>query len=233
MVSRKAGRPHHRTEARELLISSARDLFVIHSYDKVSTRLIAKRAGVNIAMIRYYFGNKAGLFESMVRETLEPMKVQMDKLVQNSNQENFIGLMRTYYREMVKTPRFPRLIAQVMNMPPSDMQRGLLEKVFLDVTKPCQDAIFGKLVESGVLKEGMDPKLCRISFVSLMVFPFIAPPPLLALHGVELNDAFLNRLIEHNIQLMTSGFINTESSSYSDASPLLASLSSVPVKPSA
>lgn len=211
MATRKAGRPQQTLDVRAALIQHARDLFVVQPYDKVSTRLIADRAGVNIAMIRYYFGSKAGLFEAMLRETLRPMQVQMQKLVQDSNHENFLDLMRTYYKEMVKVPKFPRLIAQVMNMPPSEVQRELLEKVFFDVTKPAQDVIFEKLMEQEVLKEGMDPKLCHVSYISLMVFPFIAPPPLLAIHGVELNEEFLNRLIEHNIQLMTEGFINASS----------------------
>ncbi|MCC4775631.1 MULTISPECIES: TetR/AcrR family transcriptional regulator [Vibrio] len=213
MTVRKAGRPQQNLDVRQLLIEHARDLFVVQSYDKVSTRLIAERAGVNIAMIRYYFGNKAGLFEAMLRETLRPMQLQMQKLVEESSHENFLDLMRTYYKEMVKVPNFPRLIAQVMNMPPSEVQRELLEKVFLDVAKPAQDVIFEKLVEQGILKQNMDPKLCRVSYISLMVFPFIAPPPLLAIHGIELNEEFLNRLIEHNIQLMTEGFINVESTS--------------------
>ncbi|MFA0501277.1 TetR/AcrR family transcriptional regulator, partial [Vibrio sp. 10N.222.46.A1] len=67
--------------------------------------------------------------------------------------------------------------------------------------------------EQGILKQNMDPKLCRVSYISLMVFPFIAPPPLLAIHGIEINEEFLNRLIEHNIQLMTEGFINAPSPS--------------------
>jgi AcrR family transcriptional regulator len=209
-VGRKAGRPQKNREVRQLLIEHARDLFVVQPYDKVSTRLVAERAGVNIAMIRYYFGNKAGLFEAMLRETLRPMQVQMQKLIDESSHDNFLDLMRTYYREMVKVPRFPRLIAQVMNMPPSETQRELLEKVFLDVAKPAQDVIFEKLVEQGVLRKDRDPKLCRVSYISLMVFPFIAPPPLLALHGIELNEEFLNSLIEHNIKLMSEGFLNPE-----------------------
>ncbi|WP_060983001.1 TetR/AcrR family transcriptional regulator [Vibrio splendidus] len=213
MTARKAGRPQKNLDVRQLLIEHARDLFVVQPYDKVSTRLIAERAGVNIAMIRYYFGSKAGLFEAMLRETLRPMQLQMQRLVEESSHENFLDLMRTYYKEMVKVPKFPRLIAQVMNMPPSEVQRELLEKVFLDVTKPAQDVIFEKLVAQGVLRKDMDPKLCRVSYISLMVFPFIAPPPLLAIHGIEINEEFLNRLIEHNIKLMTEGFINTPSPS--------------------
>ncbi|MEF1226406.1 TetR/AcrR family transcriptional regulator [Vibrio fortis] len=212
-MGRKVGRPQKNREVRQLLIEHARDLFVVQPYDKVSTRLVAERAGVNIAMIRYYFGNKAGLFEAMLRETLRPMQLQMQKLIDESNHDNFLDLMRTYYKEMAKVPKFPRLVAQVMNMPPSEVQRELLEKVFIDIAKPAQDVIFEKLINHGVLRKDMDPKLCRISYISLMVFPFIAPPPLLALHGIELNEDFLNRLIEHNIQLMSEGFVNPTSTS--------------------
>ncbi|MGR5558741.1 TetR/AcrR family transcriptional regulator [Vibrio fortis] len=212
-MGRKVGRPQKNREVRQLLIEHARDLFVVQPYDKVSTRLVAERAGVNIAMIRYYFGNKAGLFEAMLRETLRPMQLQMQKLIDESNHDNFLDLMRTYYKEMAKVPKFPRLVAQVMNMPPSEVQRELLEKVFIDIAKPAQDVIFEKLIDHGVLRKDMDLKLCRISYISLMVFPFIAPPPLLALHGIELNEDFLNRLIEHNIQLMSEGFVNPTSTS--------------------
>lgn len=212
-MGRKAGRPQKNLDVRQLLIEHARDLFVVQPYDKVSTRLVAERAGVNIAMIRYYFGNKAGLFEAMLRETLRPMQLQMQKLIDESSHENFLDLMRTYYKEMAKVPKFPRLVAQVMNMPPSEVQRELLEKVFVDIAKPAQDVIFEKLIEEGVLRKDMDPKLCRVSYISLMVFPFIAPPPLLALHGIELNEEFLNRLIEHNIKLMSEGFVATTSTS--------------------
>ena len=206
---RKAGRPTDKIAAREKLIYHARELFTIMVYDKVSTRLVAQKAGVNVAMIRYYFGNKAGLFEAMLRETLSPMQKQMKALVSDSNEQNFFDLMRTYYREMIKVPQFPRLVAQVMHIPPSETQRKLLEKVIVDISKPIQGLIFDKLIDSGVLRKDVDPQLCRVSYISLMVFPFMAPPALLAIHGIELSEDFLNRLFEHNIQLMKHGFLDS------------------------
>ncbi|MEF1215026.1 TetR family transcriptional regulator, partial [Vibrio alginolyticus] len=89
---RRAGRPTDNIDAREKLIFHARELFTIMAYDKVSTRLVAQKAGVNVAMIRYYFGNKEGLFETMLRETLSPMQKQMQTLVSNSNEQNFLDL---------------------------------------------------------------------------------------------------------------------------------------------
>ncbi|ELV8553431.1 TetR/AcrR family transcriptional regulator [Vibrio fluvialis] len=207
MSTRKAGRPQQPTDVRELLLQHAKELFTVMDYDKVSTRLIAQKAQVDIGMIRYYFGSKGGLFETMLRETLAPMKEQIDHLLADSNHQNLTEVMRTYYREMIKVPHFPRLIMLVMQMPPSELQRQLIEKVILDVTKPVQDMMFQKLIQRGVVRPDVDPQLCRVSYISLMVFPFIAPRALLAVHGIELNEEFLDRLIEHNIRLMEQGFL--------------------------
>lgn len=135
---RRAGRPTDKIDAREKLIFHARELFTIMAYDKVSTRLVAQKAGVNVAMIRYYFGNKEGLFETMLRETLSPMQKQMQALVADSNERNFFDLMRTYYREMIKVPQFPRLIAQVMHMPPPRLNANYSRKSSLISASQCK-----------------------------------------------------------------------------------------------
>ncbi|MFC5076622.1 HTH-type transcriptional regulator BetI [Vibrio thalassae] len=208
---RKVGRPRKQTDARKKLLEHARDLFVVMPYDKVSTRLIAQRAGVNIAMIRYYFGNKEGLFETMVRETVTPMKNKMDEVFSQGDHRNFFEFMRIYYQEMNKVPQFPRLVAQVMHMPPSATQRRLFEKVFMDLARPEHDLIFGKLQQAGYMREDIDPKLCKVSFISLMVFPFVAPPAMLQLHGIELNETFLDKLLEHNISLLSRALLRAPS----------------------
>ncbi|WP_413285258.1 TetR/AcrR family transcriptional regulator [Vibrio sp. MA40-2] len=209
-MARKAGRPNESTQAREKLIFHARELYMTMPYDKVSTRLVAERAGVNIAMIRYYFGNKQGLFETMIRETMQPISQQMKMFVKRANQESLVDLMRAYYQTMINTPEFPRLIVQIMNMSESDMQRKLLEKIFREVTKPAQEMMFEKLLESGVLRENLDPKLCRMTFMSMMVFPFIAPRAMLSIHGISIDKAFLEQLLEHNIKIIIHGFISPE-----------------------
>jgi AcrR family transcriptional regulator len=207
---RKVGRPSEQTDARQKLIHEARELFTVLRYEKVSTRMIADKAGVNVAMIRYYFGNKEGLFETMIRETLAPMKAQIGRFIDSGNQENLIGIMKTYYKTMINIPQFPRLIAQLMNMPPSDTQRKLLENVFSEVTKPAQDFIFTHLQEKQIVRPDVDPNLCRVTFISLMIFPFLAPKAMLDIHGIALNETFLNQLLEHNIKVLTQGFILAE-----------------------
>jgi AcrR family transcriptional regulator len=57
-------------EARERLLHAALRLFAERGFDKTSTRGIAQAAGVNIAAINYYFGDKAGLYRAVFREPL-------------------------------------------------------------------------------------------------------------------------------------------------------------------
>lgn len=209
-MRRKVGRPIENTDIRERLLFQAGELFTAMSYDKVSTRLLAEKAGVNVAMIRYYFANKEGLFEAMVRDTMQPVQEKIRQLLDEGSQQGLIEVMRAYYRTMAQSPRFPKLMLQVMSMGPKDERRVLLEKIFMESAKPALDLIFDRMLENGEIRSGMEPILCRFTFVSLMVFPFIAPNAMLNFHGVEINETFLNRLLEHNINVLKQGFLEPE-----------------------
>ena len=50
---------------RESILRAAAELFAEHSYDAVGIRDIARKAGVNSAMISYYFGGKSGLHKEL------------------------------------------------------------------------------------------------------------------------------------------------------------------------
>lgn len=58
------------SEARERLLHTALRLFAEKGFAKTSTREIAQIAGVNIASISYYFGDKAGLYRAAFTEPL-------------------------------------------------------------------------------------------------------------------------------------------------------------------
>lgn len=57
-------------EARARLLQTARQLFAEKGFAKTSTRAIALGAEANIASIRYYFGDKAGLYRAVFADPL-------------------------------------------------------------------------------------------------------------------------------------------------------------------
>lgn len=55
-------------EARNRLLDAALVLFADHGFAKTSTRDIAQAAQANVASIRYYFGDKAGLYQAVFND---------------------------------------------------------------------------------------------------------------------------------------------------------------------
>ena len=94
---------------RARLLKAALDCFLDDEYHKVTTRLIAERADANISMIRYYFGNKEGLYEEMIRGTLSPLLDVLDGPML-ATVDGFAEFLRLYYDTMAKRPEFPKLI---------------------------------------------------------------------------------------------------------------------------
>ncbi|GAB3528077.1 TetR/AcrR family transcriptional regulator [Photobacterium alginatilyticum] len=206
-MSGKAGRPSGDSDARERLITEARKLFVALPYSKVSTRMIASRADVNVALIRYYFGNKAGLFETMLRETLEPIRAQLKRVISVGDVDSVGDLMRTYYRIMAPSPDLPKLIVRTMMMEPGDLQRRSMEKIFSEIAFPAEDLMLEQMSRAGILRDDVSPKKARMTFISMMVFPFLAPPALLGLQGIELNEEWLMELADHNVDVLLHGIL--------------------------
>ncbi|RCV48876.1 TetR/AcrR family transcriptional regulator [Marinitenerispora sediminis] len=61
-------RVRDREATRQRILDSARELFTTEGYERVSSRLIAARAGVNVALINRYFGAKRGLLAEVIAE---------------------------------------------------------------------------------------------------------------------------------------------------------------------
>lgn len=205
--TRKSGRPAKELHTRQRLIDCSRELFTALRYEKVSTRLISQKAGVNSSMIRYYFRNKQGLFEAMVRDTLQPAFQKQKVVLEDSTQYSLIELMRAYYVEMIKIPNFPKLMISAMLLPPDEAPHQVMKKVIWEFSEKMREVAFEKWHKAGTLQEGMSPSLCRITYLSLMMFPFIIPHKAFSMHGFEKSEEFLLELFEHNLEVMKHGFL--------------------------
>lgn len=58
----RAGRWRTGAQSRQRLVEAARERFMRQGYDKATVRGIAADAGVDVAMVYYFFGSKEGLF---------------------------------------------------------------------------------------------------------------------------------------------------------------------------
>ena len=74
----EAGRDPRSDETREKLLAAGLDLFGRHGYDGITTRMLARAAGVNQSAIPYHFGGKEGVY----RTVAERIGAEMAPIVQ-------------------------------------------------------------------------------------------------------------------------------------------------------
>jgi AcrR family transcriptional regulator len=82
-----ASRPEARTSAgrsgprgpqadlRSVILDAARPLFAERGYRDTTMRAVAQSAGVDVALVAYYFGNKEGLFAESINLPVNPAEV--------------------------------------------------------------------------------------------------------------------------------------------------------------
>lgn len=68
----RSGRRAGTSTTREDIRAAARELFASGGFDKTSLRAVAERAGVDVALVPYYFGNKRGLFVDAMELPIDP-----------------------------------------------------------------------------------------------------------------------------------------------------------------
>lgn len=71
------------------LMEAAERLFAERGFAGTSVRDIAEAAGVNLAMISYYFGSKEKLMEAMFRYRGQHFQLQLQSMLQNDSMTSF------------------------------------------------------------------------------------------------------------------------------------------------
>lgn len=94
------------------IIISTERLFAEKGYEGTSVRDIAQDAGVNVAMISYYFGSKEKLLEAIYAYRISLSKVQLETLLQDKEltpTQKIERLIDNYVEKILRNPHFHRI----------------------------------------------------------------------------------------------------------------------------
>ena len=103
------GSKSERTKLR--IQQAAARLFASRSFETVSTRAIAKEAGVDAALIHHYFGSKEGLFQAVLNAAIRPE--QLEALVVSESPEGWGRQLVRAADKVWTSPAAPALKAVV------------------------------------------------------------------------------------------------------------------------
>ncbi len=183
------------TSTEEKIKQAARRLFTQKGFAAVRTRDIAEEAGINLALLNYYFRSKQKLFDLVMLENFRQFlhiisgKVADEGLSINEKLEKIV---EAYIDMLTLNPDLPLFILNEI--------RGNPAKITAEIDRefaPLRGLLFKQLQAAG--NQGhikkMEPLHFLANLVGLTVFPFVGKPILQKITGTT-DEAFYQYMQE-------------------------------------
>jgi AcrR family transcriptional regulator len=154
-------------------------VFQTKGYAAARTRDIAAEAGINLALLNYYFRSKEKLFESVMLESMGGFMQVMTAVINEENttlEQKIDAIVSAYHDLLFERPELPIFIL-------SELRNGNNGVVFktTGLKKIYQQSYFAKQYEEAVEKGKFAnrPLIWLVmNMMSMTVFPFMAAPML-------------------------------------------------------
>ena len=157
------------------ILEAAKQVFMEKGIDGARMQDIADKAGINKALLHYYFRSKEKLFEMIFMEEARKFlpkvtSIMVSELSLFEKVEKFVG---EYIDTLLQNPLLPIFILNEINRNPKDA----IKKIFGNQRPPIDkvDDLITKLVKKGEIKPIKGYEL-MVNMVSLCIFPFLARP---------------------------------------------------------
>ncbi len=203
------------TDKKLHIINHALELFAEKGFEGTSIRDLAARAGVNVAMVNYYFGSKEKLFESLVEQRASYSRVVLEEIANNttySDIEKVDHIIDNYINKLFTNRKFHRVLHQEMML----SQRETLQQAIVEILYPNSLIIKGVLeagIKNGTFRK-VDPPLVIASIAGTINQLLLSKTMCIKLLGKEPgyipyeDPRFIKRLGDHLKQLMRAHLLN-------------------------
>lgn len=203
---RRAGRPAGAgPDLRERLLDAATTCFARNGIAATSLRAIADEAGVNPALLHYYFGDKAQLQDAMVEERVMPAFGALRDSLQAHGDE-VAGVVAAFVRGIgeviARHPWLPALWVREVLCEGGALRSLLLERISPQLPQMLA-ARFAEAQRAGRLNPDLDPRLLVVSLVGLTLFPAAGAP--IWRQMLDAGDLDAEAMREHTIALLDRG----------------------------
>ncbi|MEQ8955616.1 MAG: TetR family transcriptional regulator, partial [Gammaproteobacteria bacterium] len=185
------------------LLDAARTHFLSNEFKAVSLRHIAETAGVNAAMVNYYFGGKQGLYLAMVDELLQSISASLEE-IGRSESLTITEFARRYSLLLAQNPWWPNFMVREVLFSDGEIRSAILDKL-KTLFAPSLLGLIQKEIDSGNYREDLNPRLALLSLMGMSIFPFLARPMLSQVLNMEMTDSQVATMSQHNAQLFLRG----------------------------
>jgi len=190
-------------DLRSRLLDVAEERFAEHGFAATSVRSIADEAGVNPALVHYYFGTKRALLTAVLDRVFEPIAAAMAEL-STTGDATLPQLTQRLHAALEEHPALPRLVVREVML-----SSGEFRTLFSRKYAPRLGGMLPPFIErkqgQGQVRADLDPACLTLLVLSLCIFPFIARPLAEHVLGLDYGAAGLARLRDHIGVLLEHG----------------------------
>jgi AcrR family transcriptional regulator len=179
---------------------AAKKVFMQKGYAAARTRDIAEAAGINLALLNYYFRSKEKLFDIIMLENLQQFMEGLKEILNNrqtSIEQKVEAIAVNYINLLTEQPDLPLFVLHELRLHPKE----IVSKI--DRDKFINKSYFMQQVKDAV-KEGKiapaQPLHFLMNLMGLTIFPFLASPILRNIGGLKQQD--FNALMEERKKLI-------------------------------
>lgn len=162
---------------------AARKVFLQKGFAAARTRDIAEEAGINLALLNYYFRSKEKLFNQIMEESLQMLFSTIFPMLSNpdiSLRDKIPFFVDQYTTVLISNPELPTFILTEIRNNPDHLMN------IMGGGKAMNLSVLQSQIEEGITKGEVihiSPWNFLLNIVSLVVFPFVARPMVKRLGG--------------------------------------------------
>ena len=200
-LGRPAGKDSERVRAD--LLDAAREHFLSREFKAVSIRRIAATAGVNGAMVNYYFGGKQGLYMAMVEDLFRRLEDSLGALDKDSAL-TVADFSNSYCKLLAENPWWPNFFVREVLFSEGETREAIIDK-FRSVFAPRLLQSIQAEISAGHFRQDLNPGLTLLSLMAMTIFPFLAKPMVEQILQLSLDETTVGVLAAHNTKLFLHG----------------------------
>lgn len=177
----------------EVILSAAKQVFLEKGLDGARMQDIADKAGINKALLHYYFRSKDKLFEVIFTEAVANFIPRIAEMMSSDKPlfDKIKSFVHEYISMLIDNPYLPLFILNEVNRQP----KVFVHKIFGNKLPPLEKLVehVQREVQQGTIKP-IHPIQLLMNMTSMCIFPFVAKPMIQFVS--KTNDVQFRQLME-------------------------------------
>jgi TetR/AcrR family transcriptional regulator len=163
--------------ARDQILDAAERLFARQGFDPTTIKAIGAEAGVNPALLYYYFGSKEELYKAVLQRIVTSLVTTGGQVIDAATgpAETIRGLIATQVEFMLSRPTIPKLfVREIIDHDARHAEAVILQMAAGLFKRLCSVIEAGQ--RAGVFRKDLEPRFAAVSTISQVVY-FITYKP--------------------------------------------------------